>query len=233
MTCLLRAHGAAEELLRTALLAKLAVDLQDPVLARRAARRAVLSGRLLSGLDFPAFVSLDEEDSDLPDVQDLLDVLHPERSAEPCGAGGDSRQDAAQHVAGQSQGAVGEGAQAALLGGVVDEVRGLSEGLDEGADGVVAAGVEAGEEVRLAVDVEEVVDAVLVVPRDPNEAAAGEGCACALDVASAHVEGLCDGADGDGCVASVDPADDLSQDGVVAAGPDVGERLGHGRTVAP
>lgn len=104
MTCLLRAHGAAEELLRTALLAKLAVDLQDPVLARRAARRAVLSGRLLSGLDFPALVSLDEEDSDLPDVQDLLDlldVLHPERSAESCGAGGDSRQDASQHVTGQ------------------------------------------------------------------------------------------------------------------------------------
>ncbi len=42
-------HG----LLRTALLAKLAVDLQDPALARRAARDALAHARMLSGLGFP------------------------------------------------------------------------------------------------------------------------------------------------------------------------------------
>jgi hypothetical protein len=47
-----RAISAAEDLLRTALLASFAVDLQDPVLARRAAREALSSARLLCGLDF-------------------------------------------------------------------------------------------------------------------------------------------------------------------------------------
>jgi hypothetical protein len=72
------AAEAAKELLRTALLAKLACDLEDPALARRAAREASRHARLLSGLDFPAY---DTGDEPLPDVGDLLDVLSP-----PCAA---------------------------------------------------------------------------------------------------------------------------------------------------
>ena len=45
---------ASTELLRTAALAKLATDLRDPALARRAAREAVTHARLLAGLDYPA-----------------------------------------------------------------------------------------------------------------------------------------------------------------------------------
>lgn len=70
---------AATELLRTALLAKLAVDLQDPALARRAAREALTHARLLAGLDFPP----DEEDAlhcgpRLPTVEELLGRVYPE-----------------------------------------------------------------------------------------------------------------------------------------------------------
>lgn len=74
------ALSTAQELLRTALLSKLAVDLEDPVLARRAARCAAESARLLSGLDFPAHVDEDQADEDaagLPDVGDLLEALRP------------------------------------------------------------------------------------------------------------------------------------------------------------
>lgn len=59
------ASVCAHELLRTALLAKLAVDLQDPRLARRAAREALAQARLLSGLDFLAY-----EDEDDPTYED-------------------------------------------------------------------------------------------------------------------------------------------------------------------
>ncbi len=48
-----RAGVAAQELLRTALLARLAVDLDDPALARRAATAAVRHARLLAGLSWP------------------------------------------------------------------------------------------------------------------------------------------------------------------------------------
>lgn len=47
------AATAARNLLKVSLLAKLAVDLQDPALARRAAREAQTHARLLAGLDFP------------------------------------------------------------------------------------------------------------------------------------------------------------------------------------
>lgn len=54
--------GTAGELLRAALLCKLALDLDDPRLARRAAREAAASARLLAGLNLhPA-----EPDGDTP-----------------------------------------------------------------------------------------------------------------------------------------------------------------------
>ena len=73
------AEGVAHELLRTALLAKLAVDLGDPALARRAARRAAGSARLLSGMDLPVSVDPDE---DLPEVDDLLVAKYPPSPAD-------------------------------------------------------------------------------------------------------------------------------------------------------
>lgn len=73
-----RASEVAAELLRTALLAKLAVDIEDPVLARRAARYATASARLLSGLDFPPHSDDDDDHAGgLPEVGDLLEQLHP------------------------------------------------------------------------------------------------------------------------------------------------------------
>lgn len=69
----------ANGLLRTALLAKLAVDLEDPVLARRAAREALAHARLLSGLDFPPDAEGDVHcgPRPLPAVEDLLLLVHP------------------------------------------------------------------------------------------------------------------------------------------------------------
>jgi hypothetical protein len=64
----------AHELLRTALLAKLAVDLGDPQLARRAARYAQSSAKLLAGLDLPTYVE-DDDDESLPEVDDLLERM--------------------------------------------------------------------------------------------------------------------------------------------------------------
>ncbi len=64
------------KLLRTALLAKLAVDLEDPALARRAARYAQTSAHLLAGLDFPPHDDREEpDDQALPEVEDLLERL--------------------------------------------------------------------------------------------------------------------------------------------------------------
>jgi hypothetical protein len=79
-----QASTTAAELQRTALLAKLAVDLGDPPLARRAARYAQSSARLLAGSDFPPHVDDDCDDCDhdhdhdhqsLPEVDDLLERL--------------------------------------------------------------------------------------------------------------------------------------------------------------
>jgi hypothetical protein len=53
------AAAAAEELLRTALIAKLAVDLDDPALARRAANEAAGHARLLVDLDLPVVLDVD------------------------------------------------------------------------------------------------------------------------------------------------------------------------------
>jgi hypothetical protein len=63
----------AHELLRTALLAKLACDLGDPALARRAARYAQSAAKLLAGLDLPTYVE-EDDDEPLPEVDDLLGV---------------------------------------------------------------------------------------------------------------------------------------------------------------
>lgn len=68
------AAEAAQELLRTALLAKLAVDLQDPVLARRAARKALAQARLLAGLDFPAAV---DDATPVPTLDEVLARRYP------------------------------------------------------------------------------------------------------------------------------------------------------------
>jgi hypothetical protein len=66
----------AFELVRTALVAKMAVDLGDPVLARRAVRYAQSSAQLLAGLDFPADVDGDGSDDEaLPEVDDLLERM--------------------------------------------------------------------------------------------------------------------------------------------------------------
>lgn len=51
MTAPEQATSSAFELLRVALLAEFAVDLDDPVLARRAAQQAASHSGLLSGLD--------------------------------------------------------------------------------------------------------------------------------------------------------------------------------------
>lgn len=67
----------ATELLRTALLAKLAVDLEDPVLARRAARQSLAHARLLSGLEFPPHVDTDEGGARMPELDDLLTRRYP------------------------------------------------------------------------------------------------------------------------------------------------------------
>ena len=53
--------AAAADLLGAALLAKLAVDLEDPVLARQAASQAGAAARWLQGLDFPASGALRAE----------------------------------------------------------------------------------------------------------------------------------------------------------------------------
>ena len=80
MTALERAETTSAELLRLALLAKLAVDLGDPVLCRRAARHAVTAARFLSGSDFPAYVNSDDTDA-LPTVGDLLPSRDTERES--------------------------------------------------------------------------------------------------------------------------------------------------------
>lgn len=72
-----RATTAAADLLRCSLVVKLAVDLEDPRLARRAARQVITSARLLTGMDFPDgrdWIDSDDQDDDalLPEVADLL-----------------------------------------------------------------------------------------------------------------------------------------------------------------
>ncbi len=105
-TPLERATTTAAELVRYALVAKLAVNLGDPPLARRAARYAESSARLLGGLEFPVHVD-DDDDLPLPEVDDLLarmpsrqelldptrDSLHPQahRPADPTRPPGDTR----------------------------------------------------------------------------------------------------------------------------------------------
>lgn len=66
--------GAAGDLLRAAMTVKLALDLDDPRLARRAAREAAALARLLAGLDVGEHLV----DVDLPDVADLLEQLYGE-----------------------------------------------------------------------------------------------------------------------------------------------------------
>jgi hypothetical protein len=79
---LLHAQSVAFELVRTALVAKLAVDLGDPVLARRAARYAQSSARLVAGLDFPAHVESDDDQA-LPEVDDLLERMPSRAEVQP------------------------------------------------------------------------------------------------------------------------------------------------------
>ncbi len=70
------AYSTAFELVRTALVAKMAVDLGAPVLARRTARYAQSSVRLLAGLDISAHPDEDDdEDRALPEVEDLLERM--------------------------------------------------------------------------------------------------------------------------------------------------------------
>ncbi len=71
------ATTTAADLLRTALLAKLAVDLEDPALARRAARYAQTAAHLLAGLDFPPHVEGDDldDEQELPSLEDLLERM--------------------------------------------------------------------------------------------------------------------------------------------------------------
>ncbi len=87
-TGLAAAASSVGELLRAALVAKLAVDLEDPVLARRAARLAAGHAQVLSRLDFPAHSKEDDDvlsepdvqpDVQLPDVGDLLALRHSSR----------------------------------------------------------------------------------------------------------------------------------------------------------
>ena len=81
------AEKTSTELLRLSLLAKLAVDLGDPVLARRAARHAVTSARLLAGLDWQApRLEQDDEDDDLPELDELLERLPSRTEVEGAGA---------------------------------------------------------------------------------------------------------------------------------------------------
>ncbi len=88
LTGLAAADSSVGELLRTALVAKFAVDLEDPVLVRRAARLAAGHAQVLSRLDFPAHSRedddvLSEHDVQLPDVGDLLALRHPSRDPLP------------------------------------------------------------------------------------------------------------------------------------------------------
>jgi len=69
------AAAAAFDLLRTALLAKLAVDLDDPVLSRRAATEAAGHARLLAGLDYPPAVDDDAVHAEVVDGQPLEVLL--------------------------------------------------------------------------------------------------------------------------------------------------------------
>ncbi len=64
------------------------MDLEDPLLARRAARLAAGHAQVLSRLDFPAHSRedddvLSEHDVQLPDVGDLLALRHPSRDPLP------------------------------------------------------------------------------------------------------------------------------------------------------
>lgn len=78
MTPLDRATSAAADLLRTSLVARLAVDLEDPQLARRAAREAGTHARLLRGMDFPPYRGEDP----LPELDDLLERMPSRRDLE-------------------------------------------------------------------------------------------------------------------------------------------------------
>jgi len=60
----------------------LALDLGDTVLARRAARYAASSARLLSGLDFPDASEDHDDDQALPELDELLERLPSRREVE-------------------------------------------------------------------------------------------------------------------------------------------------------
>jgi hypothetical protein len=74
-----RPADLAQELIRLALLARLALELGDPDLARRAARYAVPVVRLLAGLDDGTHLG------PLPEVDDLLAQLRPAPIDDPEG----------------------------------------------------------------------------------------------------------------------------------------------------
>jgi hypothetical protein len=74
-----RAADTAHALLRAALVGKLAVDLGDPALSRRAAQQARASAQHLAGLDFPD--TRDWAGDDEPaTVDQLLAELHPRQA---------------------------------------------------------------------------------------------------------------------------------------------------------
>lgn len=71
------AHAAAADLLRTALTAKLAVNVGDPVLSRRASLQAAGHARLLAGLDVEARAAVVEPSASLAE---LLAFAYPAAS---------------------------------------------------------------------------------------------------------------------------------------------------------
>jgi ATP phosphoribosyltransferase regulatory subunit HisZ len=74
-----RAAASAHALLRAALVGKLAVDLGDPGLSRRAAQQARASAHHLAGLDFPDTRDWTGDDEP-PTVDQLLAELHPRQT---------------------------------------------------------------------------------------------------------------------------------------------------------
>jgi ATP phosphoribosyltransferase regulatory subunit HisZ len=73
-----RAADTAHALLRAALVGKLAVDLGDPGLSRRAAQQARASAQHLAGLDFPD--TRDWTEDEPATVDQLLAELHPRQT---------------------------------------------------------------------------------------------------------------------------------------------------------
>jgi hypothetical protein len=73
-----RAADTAHALLRAALVGKLAVDLGDPHLSRRAAQQARASAQHLAGLDFPD--TRDWTEDEPATVEELLAEIHPRQA---------------------------------------------------------------------------------------------------------------------------------------------------------